>query len=124
MQLQPSTANIFKTQCGISASITCGWLTDSANAEASICIAAKYIKSLVGGTCGSDIRNIAAGYNGGVGACGNSNDCKNDTSCDGGTVRRWECLFDSQPPPLRCNTGYDETRAYAPKVLACYNKNN
>ena len=123
MQMQVATANTLKPACGITASITCGWLRDPVNLEGIVCLGAQYIKSIAGGTCGTKIQNIAAGYNGGVGACGASNDCKNDKSCDGGTVKRWECLYDSQPAPLHCNTGYDETRAYAPKVLACYNAN-
>lgn len=122
MQLQPATANRFKSQCGISANITCDWLRSSSNAEASICIAAKYLKSIAAGTCGSEVRNVAAGYNGGVGACSASRDCAAEKSCDGGAVRRWECLYDNKEQTV-CNTGFNETRVYAPKVSACYTKN-
>ncbi len=123
MQLQAATANRFKSPCGVSANITCDWLTSSVNAEASICIAAKYLKSIASGTCGTQIRNIAAGYNGGVGACNTSRDCANQRSCDNSAVRRWECLYDNSQRTV-CNIGYNETRTYAPKVLACYNVND
>lgn len=121
MQIQPATANAFKARCGVTANITCSWLTDPANATASICIGAQFLQSLAGGTCGSQIRNIAAGYNGGVTACQQSSDCRGDASCDDGAVRKWECLYDN-PEHTACNTGFDETRTYAPRVLACYNK--
>ena len=122
MQLQPATANTFKNRCGVTANITCDWLTNAANATASICIGAHFLQSLAGGTCGANVRNIAAGYNAGAGNCGVSRDCANDKSCDGGAVRKWECLYDN-PRQTTCNTGLDETRNYAPKVLACYNNN-
>ena len=122
MQLQPATANVFKSRCGVNADITCDWLRQPANAEASICIGAYYLQSIAGGTCGSSVRNIAAGYNGGAGACLASNDCTTAKSCDNKTVRRWECLYDDTAHQT-CNAGFDETRNYAPKVLGCYNSN-
>ncbi|PIR42098.1 MAG: hypothetical protein COV30_00130 [Candidatus Yanofskybacteria bacterium CG10_big_fil_rev_8_21_14_0_10_37_15] len=119
MQLKPSTANIYKNRCGVSGDTTAQWLKD--NPELSICIAAEYIKSLSGTSCGNTPRNIAAGYNGGAaGACGNSVDCAGETSCDGSPVKRWECLYDDSEHNV-CNTGYDETRDYATKVIYCYN---
>lgn len=134
MQLQPATANkpSFKAQCGVNADITCDWLRNPANAEASICIGAKYLKSLADGTCGANgkqIRNIAAGYNGGALACQKSGNCRNDKSCDGDNpVLKWECLYDDDEHTV-CNgagnkKGFDETRGYAPKVSSCYNANN
>ena len=127
MQMQTSTANnpAFKMACGLTAGITCNWLRDSANIDGIVCLGAQYIKSIAGGTCGSEVRNIAAGYNGGVGACAASRDCAGEKSCSNETVRKWECLYDN-PQHTVCNTGiksYDETRAYAPKVQACYNIN-
>lgn len=118
MQLQPATANQFKSQCGISSStnITGQWLTSNPNL--SICLAASYIRSL-SSTCGNDPRHLAANYNGNN-ACGASISCAGDTSCGGGSVRRWECLYDN-PQKTTCNTGYEETRNYAPKVLYCVN---
>lgn len=121
MQMKPSTANIYKNRCGVSANITSQWLKD--NPSLSICIAAEYIKAISQTACGTSPRNIAAGYNGGEGtsgACGQSSDCSADTSCDGGKVKRWECLYDNSQQTT-CNTGYDETRDYATKVLYCYN---
>ena len=122
MQMQPGTANTLKQFCGITGNITCSWLRNPANIDGIVCLGAQYIKSLSSGVCGASIRNIAAGYNGGAGACGPSRDCASEKSCDGGIVRRWECLYDNVQHTI-CNTRYDETKAYAPKVIACYNKN-
>ncbi len=126
MQLVPATANIYKSFCGVTENITSAWLKTPANASASICIASIYMTSLsetdCGGPNGDSIRGIAAGYNGGSGACNPSVDCKNDKSCEGSSVsvKRWECLYDDTAHKT-CNTGYDETRDYAVKVLYCYN---
>ncbi|HEY4520406.1 MAG TPA: fibronectin type III domain-containing protein, partial [Candidatus Paceibacterota bacterium] len=122
MQLKPSTANIYRNRCGIESAvnITCDWLKSPANASASICIAAEYVRALAQTSCGSSTRNLAAGYNGGSGACNQSQDCNGQTSCDGSPVKRWECLYDN-PEHTVCNEGYDETRDYATKVLYCYN---
>lgn len=121
VQLQPDTANRFRSQCGVTNNVTCDWLRNSANAAASICIGAQYLRSIASGTCGSEVRNIAAGYNGGSNSCSRSVNCRNDTSCAGGRVQRWECLYDDDAHQT-CNTGFDETRGYAPKILACYNR--
>ncbi len=120
MQLQPGTANLFRSQCGVSVTIDSTWLTNPANAQASICIAARYLNSLASGQCGSSVRNIAAGYNGGAGACDASVDCANDRSCSSETVKKWECVFDDAQHSV-CNTGFNETRDYATKVLYCNN---
>lgn len=125
MQLKASTANIYKSRCGVSnnVDITCDWLRNSVNANASICIAAEYMNALTQSVCGSTPRGVAAGYNGGSGACSQSTDCAGATNCAGGAVQRWECLYDN-PQHTVCNTGptsYDETRDYATKVLYCYN---
>jgi len=118
MQLKASTANIYKSRCGVSENITSQWLKD--NPVLSICIAAEYMKALAQTSCGSTPRGVAAGYNGGSGACQQSRDCAGETSCAGGSVQRWECLYDN-PQQTVCNTGYTETRDYATKVLYCYN---
>ncbi len=115
MQLLPSTANMYKSRCGITANITGAWLTNPDNADASICIAAEYIKAL-SSQC-STTKDIIATYNGGN-ACGLSQDCKGETSCQGGSVRRWECLYDN-PEHTLCNTGFNETRDYVRKVSYC-----
>lgn len=130
MQFQPATANIYKSRCGITENIDRAWLTNSANADASICLAAEYIRAISQSQCGSSVRNIAAGYNGGqsgnTSACASSSDCAGETSCDGSSVKRWECLYDN-PQHTVCNggsdplAGYNETRNYATKVLYCYN---
>ena len=132
MQLQPATANAFKTYCGVSSStnITSSWLTSPANATASICIAAYAYKSLADGSCGYSPRNILAGYSGGPTACQASNDCRGETSCDGSAVRKWECLYDSADHSVCNGTNnvdanqggkYNETRYSVVNKLYCVN---
>ena len=120
MQIIPATANQFRSFCGLSAvSITADWL--KTHPEESVCIAAAYIKSLAGGTCGTDVRNIAAGYNGGAaGACAASVSCAGEKDCSNDPMRKWECLYDDSQHTI-CNSGYNETRDYATKVLYCNN---
>jgi len=126
MQFRPSTANIYKSRCGITANIDSAWLTNSANADASICLGAEYLNALSQTSCGSTVRGMAAGYNGGSGACSNSISCAGETSCAGGPKKKWECLYDDLAHTV-CNggnnplAGYNETRNYATKVLYCYN---
>src|SRR3989344_1563820 len=91
MQLVPSTANIYKSRCGVTEDITSTWLKD--NPVLSICIAAEYMKALTQTSCGGTPRGVAAGYNGGSGACLQSTDCSGETSCAGGPVQRWECFY-------------------------------
>jgi hypothetical protein len=126
MQLQPDTANALKAVCGVSDNITCAWLNNQANFTKSICIGAYYLKQL-SAICGNNennVVNLAAGYNAGATACQSSTTCSSETSCSGGTKRKWECLYDGATgSKTECNTGYTETRSYAPKVLDCYNKN-
>ncbi len=119
MQIQPSTANLYRSRCGVTETITSSWLTDPAHAEQVICLGAEYIRALSQGTCGGSVRTLAAGYNGGAGACQPSRDCAGTTSCGGGATERWECLYDDGNHTT-CNTGYDETRDYATKVQYCY----
>jgi len=120
MQLQPPTANMFKNRCGVTENITPAWLTNPANADKSICIAAAYINSIAAGTCGSQPRNIYAGYNAGSGNCAPSRDCASDKSCDGGVMKRWECPYDN-PQHTVCNTGMYETKQGATYVNYCLN---
>lgn len=129
MQLQPATATRFKSFCGAAnENTTSDWLISPQNAEKSICIAAQFIKSIAAGTCGSQPRNIYAGYNGGemgaTSACAPSADCTGEKSCDGGTVRRWECLYDN-PEHTVCNgdsdinLGYNQTKQGARYITYC-----
>ncbi|HVZ11309.1 MAG TPA: lytic transglycosylase domain-containing protein [Candidatus Paceibacterota bacterium] len=118
-QLKPGTANQYKQYCGITANITASWLTNPANAQAEICITAQYLKQLAAASsCGLDPRNMAAGYNGGPGACKASVDCTGQASCSGSATKAWECLYDNTAHTT-CNTGYNETRNYATRVLYC-----
>ncbi len=123
IHLTPATANIFKNQgsCGVTENITLGWLSDEKNWPKSICIAAEYVKSLTG-SCGNNVRNLAAGYNSGAGRCNDSASCSGDTSCDAGhtQVRQWECLYDDSAHKV-CNGGLISTRKYAGNVLYCTN---
>lgn len=129
MQLQPATATRFKSFCGAAnENTTSDWLMSPQNAEKSICIAAQFIKSIAAGTCGSQPRNIYAGYNGGeagaTSACAPSVDCASEKSCDGGVVKRWECLYDN-PEHTICNggndikLGYNQTKRGARYVTYC-----
>lgn len=129
MQLSPGTVTAaYKTRCDVPANtnVDRAWLTNPVNATASICIAAEYVRALSQTSCGSNIRNLAAGYNGGSGACNQSVSCTGETSCDGTPVKKWECLYDDKEHQV-CNGGtdpmggYNQTRDYATKVLYCYN---
>ena len=135
MQMQIGTARDFQSQCGITTTITCDWLRNPANINQTVCLGAKYIESLARGRCGSNVRHIAAGYNGGSGYCGVSRDCDGEKNCDGQPMKAWECPYDNETHTLcnticvttACNTdrdhpGFLETRKYAPAILACYNK--
>ncbi len=123
IHLTPATANKFKNSgsCGVTDTITLGWLAEEKNWPKSICIAAEYVKSLTG-SCGNDVRNLAAGYNAGAGRCQDSASCGSDTSCDAGhtQVRQWECLYDDNAHKV-CNSGLIGTRKYATNVLYCTN---
>ena len=99
--------------------ISVAWLANEANWEKSICIASKYVQSLAT-PCGTSIRNIAAGYNGGSGVCSASVSCSGDTNCAGVSVQKWECLYDDSAHK-QCNSGYANTRKYAGNVLYCTN---
>jgi hypothetical protein len=121
IHLTPATANVFKSGCGVTTNITLGWLAAEANWDKDVCIASKYLQSLTT-PCGSSVRNVAAGYNGGSGVCTtNSVSCGGDTSCAGGRVKIWECLWDDTAHQ-RCNAGltsYETTRRYATQVMYC-----
>ena len=97
---------------------TVGWLSIPENFAGAACLAGAYLNSLTG-ACGSDLRNIIAGYNGGSEACGPSRDCPTMPSCTGtGFVRKWECPY-SNRSYTACDSGYKPTRMYAPKVAFC-----
>ena len=118
MQVKVSTANMYKSACGVTDTITCGWLSNKANWDKSVCLGVEALKAVAASSCGSDPRNIIAGYNAGIGACGASADCSADTSCSGTTVQKWECLYDDSAH-TECNTGYSSTRNYVTRALYC-----
>jgi len=76
------------------------------------------------GRCGCDPRHLAAGYNGGAGACSDSDNCTGCSMCNG-TTRKWECLWDDDEH-TDCNSigtpTFKETRDYVPKVNYCYSQ--
>ena len=118
MHIKPETANRFLSACNISQPVTCGWLTQPENFNGAICLGAEYLRSL-SQNCGTDVRDLAAGYNGGSGACNSSVNCNSDTNCAGNTPpSRWECLYDDNAHQ-QCNVGYQSARNYATRVLYC-----
>ncbi len=126
MQLTPPIPQIYASRCGVSPSVVDrAWLTNPANAEKSICIAVQWINSVAASQCGSSIRNLYAGYNGGpTGACSPSANCAGETSCSGEPVKRWECLYDDKEKKI-CNGGtnplggYNQTRQGATRIMQC-----
>ena len=132
MQLVPDIAERFKSSCGVTDTITPNWLTDPANAQAQICIGIEFLRSLAG-SCGCDVRQLAAGYNGGVEACAQSVNCGQAARADGGEclictaesfTRTWECLWDDNQHTVcnadRAATSFEATRRYVPQVDYCY----
>ena len=148
-QLRPSTARDFKTACSVTADLSTdaaaqAWLLDpnpdTAKVAAQACMAAGLLRSLVS-PCGCDVRQLAAGYNGGgsgQGACNVSSNCGPAARADGGEcqicgtaqgtrpTKRWECPWDdNQHSAGMCNVtrngNFSQTRIYAPRVEWCYN---
>jgi hypothetical protein len=128
-QMRPETANTKKSGCTTD-TITPSWLKDSTNVQASACIAINFLKSLIG-SCGTSVRNLAAGYNGGgaeKGACQASTSCASCSVCGTEKTMRWECPWDGADGAHQsCNVdrtagSFNATRKYAPKVAYCYNK--
>jgi len=97
--------------------INAGFLLSTTNAQYIVCMGAAYFKSLAG-ACGSDVRGRAGGYNAGPGWCGPSKSCAGMTSCAGGPMKSWECLWENRAHRT-CNNGLQPTREYAPKVAYC-----
>ncbi len=127
MQLTPPIPQIYASRCGVSVSdVTSDWLKSPANAALSVCIAAQWINAVAASQCGSDIRNLYAGYNGGQGAngaCGPSVDCSGN-DCASQPVMRWECLYDDTAHQTcnggnDINSGYNQTRQGATRAIAC-----
>lgn len=134
MQIQPETGDLSQNKAGCTtANVTKEWLLDPKNSEASICIATNILKNNVG-ACGCDVRQLAAGYNGGgagKGACGASTSCQSCSICGSSVTKRWECPWDGPDKEHQvCNTdrlgsdgkpdNFGETRKYVPKVMQCY----
>jgi len=137
MQLTPPIPQIYGTRCKMSKAEVDGigraWLTNPANAEKSICISAQWINAVASSQCGSSIRNLYAGYNGGTGpngACAPSASCAGEKSCSNEPMKRWECLYEDTAH-TRCNgataekpqgdimRGYNQTRLGATKIQYC-----
>ena len=118
IQILPSTANRLLSRCGLTESVTCSWLSNPANWDKAVCLGAEYLRDISRTSCGTDVRNMAAGYNAGPGRCSASANCASDTSCSGRTVQQWECLYDNSAHTI-CNGGFVETRNYVGNVLYC-----
>lgn len=126
MQIQPATAKKFVEACDLYTTgtdgvrtpdpIDAGFLQSEINTAKIVCIASKLLDSLVR-SCGTNPLHLAAGYNGSR-ACEPSVSCAQTPSCSGGNMRRWECPWNNVAH-TSVNTGYEETRKYAPKVAAC-----
>ena len=135
-QLKADTAKQFSQGCGVGSNevIDFNWLRRADTVSKQACIAAQFIKSFVG-SCGCDVRQLAAGYNGGPTACAASNACGQQAAANGGQcsacnqarpTRKWECLWEDTQHnscnKARPGGGYSHTRIYAPRVEYCYNK--
>lgn len=121
LQIQPATANAVKKYCGITEAITSDWLRNSANAPQMVCLSVKIFDSLAQQGCGCSVRDLAAGYNGGSGACQASVTCSDCSLCAGHKTMQWECLWNGAAGDHNtCNPGYVETRRYSPRVQFCY----
>ncbi len=149
MQLLPATAQAYAAQCGINHATTCPWLKGQQPfpgenrdfvAQANICLAAEYIKQLLRTSCyKGQLRDLVAGYNGGIGcdasstrhnalalskACSSGSTAaqKYDTDCSGRPTVRYECLWEDSAH-TKCNAGINSfapTRDYAARFNACY----
>ncbi len=140
-QFLPSTANKFRNFCGFSQAITCDILrgqnlpsgmTQDDAAKLDLCLTAEYAKSIINGSdYHGQLRDVAAGYNGGdsgaKSALGASVSCssqstatkKYEKDCSDRPTLRYECLWDDTAH-TKCNDGYKETRNYAAKFNSCY----
>ncbi|HUO75608.1 MAG TPA: transglycosylase SLT domain-containing protein [Candidatus Paceibacterota bacterium] len=114
-----TAGQIAATQVGdkVPIPITAGFLLSPSSTQYVVCLGAKFYASLKT-SCGTNVRNIAAGYNAGPGYCGLSVDCPGAQSCAGGPMQKWECPWDDRAHTVP-NTGLLETRGYAPKVAYC-----
>lgn len=133
-QIKPDTANQnkYKNACGVAENIDSNWLKRRDTVTKQACIAANILKDSAS-SCGCDVRQLAAGYNGGSqGACDVSANCGPSAgggqcsmcSNQSGPTKRWECLWDDNQHNT-CNSsrpdgGFSQTRFYVPRVEYCY----
>ncbi|MBI2674210.1 MAG: putative Ig domain-containing protein [Candidatus Yanofskybacteria bacterium] len=121
MQVSPETARPHAARCGVAQeNLNRAWLTDPANTDKNICLGAEIIRSIAAGTCGSEPRNIYAGYNAGPGNCTPSRDCAGEQSCGGGVKKKWECPYDN-PQQTVCNERMYQTKQGATYINYCLN---
>jgi hypothetical protein len=115
MQFIPDSARLYASRCDASVgSPFDSWA--NGNPSIQICMAAAHLYDNYTGACGSQIRNIAAGYNAGPGNCQkNTNSGCGVSSCDGTSpLRKWECSCN------RSASNYKQTTDYARFVSGCY----
>ena len=120
-QQLPATAQAYASACNVNVTIDASWLSNPSNVDSIICIQKQFILALQN-SCGTNPLDIAAAQDGGPGVCQPSADCTTDTSCVPGntSVERWECPWDDTAHTLY-NTGYEESRNAAKKILYCVN---
>ncbi len=110
MQFIQGSAKLFAPKCGAQVGSWPSWAND--NPAIQVCMAAFHLKENEK-NCGTQVRNIAAGYNAGPGRCSRDANagCK-VSSCDGTSpLRDWEC---------KCGWYAQETADYGPNVSGCY----
>lgn len=116
MQFIRSTAQLYASpRCGASVgSPFDAWANGTPSIQ--VCMAAAHLYDNYKNQCGSQIRNIAAGYNAGPGNCErNTKPGCSVSSCDGTSpLRKWECSCN------RSAANYKQTTDYARFVSGCY----
>jgi hypothetical protein len=116
MQFIRSTAQLYAaSRCGANVGIPFdAWANGTPSIQ--VCMAAAHLYDNYKNQCGSQIRNIAAGYNAGPGNCErNTNPGCSVSSCDGTSpLRKWECSCN------RSAANYKQTTDYARFVSGCY----
>lgn len=141
MQFLPPTARQFGPMCGknfngMTDDDVCNWLRgldlttpQSTVAQTTFCMTSQYASAISNGSCyGGQIRDMAAGYNGGGGcdpsasndnALATSVSCAGTADCSNRPTLRYECLWNNEAHTV-CNTTFNQTRDYVAKFNACY----
>jgi len=118
MQVRPDTARIYDPSVR---NLTDAQIGDklTSNPQYNINIGTKYYSDLSNKY--GDPTLASAAYNGGPLANKPSVNCANEPSPYGGTMRRWECLYDNNAHTV-LNTGYSPTRKYIQNINKFYSQ--